>query len=257
MSKKDKALLIVEGLSCENKFFKKIESLFSLPIDIICMEANIYALYNRLKDYDFNCELKKVLLEILPSDKKVLYKNLLNKKIPYVYLVFDFELQHHEPYQKKADMKDNLKKMNEMLQYFNDETENGKLYVNYPMMESFRDLDSFSDENYLLRSVDINEIKNYKNIVSIRKLNGLDISKYNTDNFIDIFKLNIDKLYFINKILKKDKNTFFNITEGINIYNKIKENLDKNSTIYVLNTGIFILSGFKSFNQKYLNSVLK
>ena len=34
-----------------------------------------------------------------------------------------------------------------MLDFFNDETDQGKLFINYPMMESYRDCDAFFDEN--------------------------------------------------------------------------------------------------------------
>ncbi len=39
-----------------------------------------------------------------------------------------------------------------MVNYFVDETDPsiGKLYINYPMMESYRDCDTFFEEDYLL-----------------------------------------------------------------------------------------------------------
>lgn len=51
-----------------------------------------------------------------------------------------------------------------MAEYFVDETDPsvGKLYINYPMMESYRDCDDFFDENYKSTMVSLPAILSYK-----------------------------------------------------------------------------------------------
>lgn len=40
-----------------------------------------------------------------------------------------------------------------MMHIFNDETDNGKLYINYPMVEAYMDMDCWADEEYLTKSI--------------------------------------------------------------------------------------------------------
>ena len=53
-----------------------------------------------------------------------------------VYLFFDYD-GHHNNIPKKLSGKDALE---EMLETFNNETELGKLYVSYPMVEAIKEI---------------------------------------------------------------------------------------------------------------------
>ena len=48
-----------------------------------------------------------------------------------LYLFFDYDFQ-----QSRKSLEENNQSVQCLLDYFNDETENGKLYINYPMSES-------------------------------------------------------------------------------------------------------------------------
>ena len=50
-----------------------------------------------------------------------------------VYLFFDYDFQN-----KNLEQKELNAQLNEMLEFFSDETDNGKLYVSYPMIESIK-----------------------------------------------------------------------------------------------------------------------
>ncbi len=47
-----------------------------------------------------------------------------------IYLIFDYE--NHDPLSNLSELKD-------LIDFFNNETEPGKLYINYPMVESLKD----------------------------------------------------------------------------------------------------------------------
>ena len=255
-----KILLITEGKD-DSKFFNRIKTLFNINVEIVYINANIYKLYNRMKAEDFNCNVKNLVLECLPSNISSNelndYKNKLKDKYAYIYFVFDFDIQHHE-INEDNDINRNCDKISVMLEELNNETDEtrGKLYINYPMMESFKDINSFDDIEFISSSVAVKDVRNYKSMVSSKRLHGKDIVTYTIDNFIDIFKLNTSKLFFINNIDKKDKNIFLELTKGINIYHKIKDKIDEDYKVYVLNTSIFFLSDFKTFNDKYLSLIL-
>lgn len=256
-----KILLITEGKD-DSKFFNRIKTLFNINVEIVYINANIYKLYNRMKAEEFNCNVKNLVLECLPSNISSNelndYKNKLKDKYAYIYFVFDFDIQHHE-INEDNDINKNCEKIRIMLEELNNETDEtrGKLYINYPMMESFKDINSFDDIEFISSYISVDDIKKYKSIVSSKRLHGKDILSYSIDNFVAIFILNINKLFYINNISQKNKNIFLELTKGINIYHKIKDKIDKDCMIYVLNTSIFFLSDFKSFNDKYLNPILK
>ena len=261
MSKEPKALLITEGTKTEPRFFGRIEELFGLQLHIVCMSANIFKLYNQMEKAQFDCNVKDLLTECLPSNldpkTRQTYLEQLQDKYAYIYFVFDFDIQHHEEGQE-TNIEKNCQKIQRMLQELNDETDDtrGKLYINYPMMESYRDIDSFSDPAFAQSSVAVQQLTHYKHLVSQKQMGNKDITRYTKENFVDIFKLNFHKLETIHQTVLHDKKQYQTLTEGSNIYTKIKEKLDKESMVYILNTSIFFLGEFNYFNKQYLVPLL-
>lgn len=60
-----------------------------------------------------------------------------------IFLFFDYDFQ-----ESRLTLEENNRHIGEMLEYFNDETENGKLYINYPMVESVFYTKQLSDKDY-------------------------------------------------------------------------------------------------------------
>ena len=73
---------------------------------------------------------------ILPKDKR------LDTLFSQVFLFFDYDFQNRIGAQKVNNILD------EMLDFFDDETENGKLYINYPMIESLKYTKEIPDADY-------------------------------------------------------------------------------------------------------------
>ena len=123
----------------------------------------------------------------------------LNGKFAYRYLVFDSELQHGEggvslPREKQIEK--NCNKLKNMLEFFNNESDQGKLYVNYPMMESYRDCDAFFDEGYKDRTVALDLLSKYKEQVGKRKLSKVHTDKIDKEDIFIVMLLgerNIEK----------------------------------------------------------------
>ena len=67
MDRKEKILIIVEGERAEADFFKQLSNVFGVRFQICCFKANIYCLYQRMKELDFNAEVKDVLREARPE----------------------------------------------------------------------------------------------------------------------------------------------------------------------------------------------
>lgn len=125
-------LIIVEGSKTEPNFFNRLSNVFGLKFDIYCLETNIYSLYKKMKEINFNGDIKDILSEIHPDKKE-----MLSKKFAYTYLIFDCDAHHSRKNESRTQEEivlDNLAKLSEMAKYFVDETDPsiGKLYINYP-----------------------------------------------------------------------------------------------------------------------------
>lgn len=239
-------LIVVEGAKTEPAFFKRLLHIFGLNFQIYCLGTNIYTLYRRMKEIEFNGDLKSVLIELHPDQRE-----LLSKKFAYTYLVFDCDVHHP----KKNDCRcieeiisDNFTKLKELVEYFVDETDPtvGKLYINYPMMESYRDCDYFFDEKYKSTMVSLPAILSYKKDVGKRKLSRVRVDSYTEKQFSllvlqNIYKLNViltdtwSKLSYEEYLIQSSAKRILLAEQDI---------AKRSKMLSVINTSIFILSDY-------------
>lgn len=135
MMNKEKTLFIFEGSKTEEIFIKKLEQNFLGNRHAIkCIfDAEIYQLYRAIKDEgNFSIDIVSLLKERKVENAEVL-KGYGRDSFAYIYLFFDYD---GHATQASDD------KINEMLSFFNDETEEGMLFISYPMAEAMR---HFSD----------------------------------------------------------------------------------------------------------------
>lgn len=239
-------LIIVEGAKTESAFFKKLLGVFNQKFEIYCFGTNIYALYKKMKDIGFNGDLKAVLIELHPDQRE-----LLSKRFAYTYLVFDCDVHHPKKDDSRCIEKiiaDNFSKLIEMADYFVDETDPsvGKLYINYPMMESYRDCDIFFDKNYKSSMVAFHNIISYKSDVGKRRLSSIHVDSYTEKQFSLLVLQNIYKL---NLILagKWDKPNYEEYLKQSNTKRILLAEQDiakKLEALSVINTSLFIISDF-------------
>ena len=143
-----KILACAEGERAERNFFDNMGAAFKLSYSFCCLRGNIYLLYAKMKEHDFNADVKSVLAELHPE-----YRELLDERFAYTYLIFDMDPHHtgrHDDRAIDTVVRENCARLREMAEYFIDETDPsiGKLYVNYPMMESFRTCNSTFDDRF-------------------------------------------------------------------------------------------------------------
>ena len=248
---RSKILFLVEGERLEKNVFEEIAKVYKLKSEIFCLKCNIFMLYNLMKSYDFNASIKDILIEKMIKDisnKDI--EILKNNKFAYTYIIMDLDLQHY-----KNDISKGIMQVEEMCDYFSDETDDtiGKLYINYPMMESFRDRDDFVDEKFNDKVVHINDFVNYKRITSSSKLSAVHINNYGRCGFDNIIKSNINKASI--KLFDKKKISYkeylFNVTTP-SIYKKQMECIKK-EFVYVLNTSIYFVLDY--FGEKYFDEI--
>jgi len=241
---KNKILLIVEGEVDEKKFFKKIGKINKdFELEIFPFKTNLYELYKEIEKYDFDTDTITILQERKNSEKETI---VLRNNFAYIYLIFDCDLQDNH-------YKNNLDILIKMVNYFDDPTENGKLLINYPMLESYRDIDLNNENDFLKRYVNVNELSKYKQIVNERG-NPANINTYDWPLFLKLVKVNLLKITHLlqkkNKIIEYDEYLNKITQEKILSYQLgcIKEDY-----LYILNCGILILIDY--FGEKLYNKL--
>ena len=108
-----------------------------------------------------------------------------------VYLFFDYDA-HQDNFPHNIDRHTVIK---EMLMTFNNETENGKLYISYPMVEAIKDfeeINSFPQRNFLL----IEDGIRYKNLLSASS-SHLDFKNYTKQLWDYLITIYIIKIHYI------------------------------------------------------------
>lgn len=242
-------LIVVEGKRTEPTFFKQISKVYNFKHEIYCFSTNIYTLYEKMKSLDFNGNLTDILIEMSTKDSDL---KILNKKYAYTYLVYDFDAHHRKTNERDISIEkiitNNICKLKEMTDYFVDETDPtiGKLYINYPMMESYKDCDNFFEEEYAQKAISIMNIQRYKEIVSKRKISNKRIDTFNKYDFNLLSKMNVYKLKYLidNEWTKINYDEYIDISSASNILKAEKIFVENSQMISVLNTSLFILLDF-------------
>ena len=148
--KRGRSLLIVEGNHEKNELFRLVFRCFpEMNIDfedVWIYGTNIYQLYEEIiKEYGEEWEDVEVDLPFVLSRKKGLNTARIEDFIN-IFLIFDYE--HHDP-------KFSERKIEKLQAYFSDSTYVGKLYLNYPMIESYQHIENLEDMEYLNRKVPV------------------------------------------------------------------------------------------------------
>ena len=122
-------------------------------------------LWKKLKADDFDTDIIEVLRESNDDISKQL-DGLSRDDFSEVYLFFDYDM--HQTNLGKEDDADAVK---QMLESFDNETVNGKLYISYPMVEALRDYKSGICGDRVACFVAITDMKEYKNASAVRAVN--------------------------------------------------------------------------------------
>lgn len=226
---KAKILLIVEGEKEETRILGNnahgLLKLIDADYEIVPFSNPIYELYDLYKkgEYDDIVQFLRFTRGLkIPSS--VLSKNAFSA----IYLIFDFDPH----YQKYSD--DVIK---DIINVFNDETENGKVYINYPMVEAFYHLNNLPDSEFYDRVISLDGLTGdkYKRIVNEESV----IKKNKISNYILrlIIKANYEKARRM--VCDNEVSQEAILEKQIEMKNKINK-------IYVLSTFPFIVIDYNN-----------
>lgn len=236
-------LIVIEGEVSEKILFDSVEAFFlkkdKLKYINLPAKQNIYMLWKILQTDDFQTDIVEILRDNVAGVENIL-AGISRDDIDEIFLFFDLDMhQNNLPKDVSA-----YKVISDMLNTFDNETEFGKLYISYPMIEAIRDLSLNGCHTYSGACV-INTVNltNYKNISGDN--NPLaEIKKYSKETWqkiIEIFAHRVSCLFSLSEVITYD--LYKKDVSPKKIYEKQKQNY--------LSDKIFILSAIPEFILDY------
>lgn len=149
-------LFVFEGEKRERKLFKTLEELYfpKKSEHIICSFCNnIYSLYRRVSETGE--DIVSIIKSKSSNSEKINWSQLNVGDFSQVFLFFDYDCH---------DSSASDEKLEEMLDFFDNETENGKLYISYPMIEAIRYTKELPDKDFHLYTVPVSDCADFKNL---------------------------------------------------------------------------------------------
>ena len=218
-------LIIVEGARTDTRLMIKMMENYGLDnYNIVSYNTNIYVLYKQLfvDGSSYGVDLLQTLIE---HEKNENIKEKL--KLNYTHIILCFDLDPH-------DSQYSNKKIIELSQFFNESTENGKLYLNYPMIESYSHRNGVDDLKYKKREVTCDCLLKYKQIVN--KFTPDPNKIYDSKNMSKVIYQNLEKA---NYIIGDDEKTLY--PDLIKVLEAQIEKILKEKSMFVLCTCIFFI----------------
>ena len=187
----NRVLFIVEGANDEVSFVKRLLEKYGgmQEYEVYPYKCTIHTLaqilYNEYPDFEENEIDIQLVLRSKERDKN--QRELLSQKYRDIFLIFDFEPHHNLPH---------FDTVRRMLLYFNDSSDHGKLFINYPMMQSYKHFPSLPDDSFAQRRVTIQDCLHYKQLVG-EYSSYTDINQYNHTTFVSLMVHHIRKANYI------------------------------------------------------------
>lgn len=197
-------LFVFEGEKREPRLFHYISKLYDIREEIVCTyNANLYELYQDLEQNDDRDLFSALKIRSKKSGNTDL-DSYCSSNFGQIYLFFDYD-----PQQSSNTSNNNSTTLNEfnlrikkLLDFFDEETEHGKLYINYPMVEAIRYTKTLPDAKYHTYTIECDKckgkcFKSYAhNFSAYKSLNFL--SNHNgRENWEHLKRQNVEKANFI------------------------------------------------------------
>ncbi len=237
----NKKLFVFEGEKTEitiaenliKNFEKEITGSFFSSEDIMCAYCtSIYPLHKEIEN-DKYLDMFGLLKEIEFNKKRL--QNFTSDDFSEIYLFFDYDGH-------ATNASDS--KLSKIIAFFNEETNYGKVFISYPMVEALKHFSSCIDFKNL--KVPAKENKKYKEIVSKEAdKKYINFELYTKEIWVELIEIHLKKLNFIvNDCYSMPEN---NLISQCEIFSKqLKKYIEINSTVSVLSSFPVFLFDYNS-----------
>jgi len=183
-------LFVFEGEKLEGQIFNSIETNFFSPssgktVIRASFRAEIIQLWEAVKD-DADLDIVEVLKKRPDSD----IKNLNRREVSEVHLFFDHDAHSHP----RESPQEYNEKITGLLNTFNNEQEQGKLWISYPMAEAIKHCKKNPEDCFGDAQIAIPDYINYKKTVN-EKSDFLDIKKFDSAVWNYLTAINIQRIF--------------------------------------------------------------
>lgn len=249
-------LFVVEGEDRDCRFVQGMTQCFfatgKYQAKVINLPAsqNIYMLYQLLQDDDFETDIVELLRDNVKTAGKIL-EGITRQDIDEVYLFFDYDIHQNNLPRVTTQTADEI--LESMIKTFDNETDNGKLYISYPMVEALYDYKTSMCESYSGCYVPIESLSDYKTIVGEGNPNAnvrFEIEEWK--EVISIFILRVQCLFDLDEV------SFYTYRKLV-----FPESINKKETSLKNEYGkVFVLSALPEFildyfRENFWNSMVK
>lgn len=244
MNKGSYKAFIVEGASREKGIVENIirvhfKNTEKYKIITLPAEQNIYMLWKMMKENDFETDIIEEVREYSIMAKQSL-TGLTRNDFAEVFLFFDYD--GHQ--RNLSEGEDGEAVLQQILESFDNETENGKLYINYPMVEAVRDFVQGDCKAYTSCKWIISNLTEYKEKTGNNSkntiINNYDFPKWR--EVINVFAMRVSCLFGQDVVMSYAEYT--KVTP-LDIYKRQKR--------YIELGEIFVLDAFSEFLLDYFS----
>lgn len=235
MNSNAKQVLVISEGPTEAKLLQRLFGKFDLPrVEVVSLNANLKKLYLEYESY--NCEYSDLdITAVLRSSNQVgqgdkeKLKGKSANDFSDIFLAFDFD-PHTADFDPVC--------VRRLMSHFCDSSDAGKLYINYPMVESFYhvplkildDFDNTDVEKSLIR-YDVRELPGYKKRVNLEGF------KYSKDHDVGLYQSVIRRHAQVASFLTQQSvESTFQLKVQVELLKKQLSSIQASKSGYVVNT---------------------
>lgn len=238
-------LFVFEGEKTEKQITDNLTQYFVNKNTIVqcAFCSDIYSLYEKLyadEDLDTFAVLKN------RPQNSVILSSYNRSDFSEIYMFFDYD--GHIPKANDNTIKD-------LLKFFDEETETGKLFISYPMVEAIKHISLKFDFKDL--AVKAKENIRYKGIVNDQCQDHLkNLAVLTKDHWLEIMDFHLKKLNFI--VNNHYSLPASHISQSVIFNKQLEKYIEVNSTVAVLSAFPVFLFDYYGLNKivNFLNSKL-
>ena len=241
-------LFVFEGGKAEPKVFDSLQKLFlgGEEVRVVACQYDLPTLFSRLKKNNYDLFRTLPLEEngiIIPDDIR------LDTFFSQIFLFFDYDFQN------KIGLENVNYILSEMLDFFDNETDNGKLYINYPMVESLKYTKELPDSDYYTYHVSREDCAHFKGMAE-----SFAFPKAKQYRFIDLTKTTPEEVKENWNLLKQQNVSKANyLVNGDNVVPVQKDDINQKAIFdgqtnkfVKVNETVSILNSFPLFLFEYM-----
>jgi hypothetical protein len=236
-----KILFVFEGEKTEKQITNNLTKYFLNEDTVIQCSycTDIYMLHRKIsedKDLDTFVLLKKI------EENEEILSEYNRDDFAEIYMFFDYD--GHATLASDD-------KIREILNFFNEETSSGKLFISYPMVEALKHISDPSEFKKL--KIKAKENIGYKNVVSEEcKKELINLTAYTKDTWVQLIELHLKKM---NHIVTEDYSLPKESISQDDIFsNQLNKYINIDATVAVLSS--FPVFLFDYYGHKYISELL-